>query len=589
MATTVSVKVTATDATAPAFESVRRSVAATGKALDAAKTSAGGLARAMASAPVVFNQSLELFRKFQEVARFAFEATTARALQWRSATDAQARAIRAFVGDVQRLQVALGNVLLPILAGVIRAISGTVRAATQWINANRALVGSGIIEFGQALATTVIPAVATGILLAVQAVQGLRMAFSVLAGGAQEAFGAILRSIGSVLTQGAALAERMGLEDTAERLRTLGAQAGTVGDDFRGAFDAGVVEAAALQRQTEALQASIDRAAQAASVGVGKVAAEAYRALGEQIRVVDLAAADAAAAQAERDAASLARKQKIAELEGQVEEGKRDSRIRNLELAAAIEEKIRNASSEAEQRRLAVIGAAVQAYASAIQGTVTNTIGRLFDDIEEGGKNIGAIFGSFFKSLPRLFAETTAAYLVQLGLQKAATALFEAFARQEAVTTAGVVVGAKVAETKAKIAADAAAGGAAAQAGHAGIPFVGLAIGAAAAAAIVAAVMAFSKFAVGGKPAGSGVDNMLVMVNAGERILSGPETRALERGVMPAAGGGARAGGGSAQAVPVVVEQRLVLEALPDRTSVERYRRDVVAPADRRARRRGAM
>lgn len=587
MATTVSVRVEATDATAPAFASVQRSVAATGRALDAVKASAGSLTRAMAAAPVVFNQSIELLKKFGEVSRLAFEITIARALEWRTATDSQARALRTFTGDVQRLQVALGNVLLPILTGVARAIDETVRQATRWLNANRALVGSGIIEWGQTLAQTVIPAVATGLLLAVQAVQGLRQAFAVLAGGAQEAFGSLLNGLSAVLERGGALAEKLGLDDTAEKLKTLGAQAGVVGEDFVGAFDAGVLEAAALQRQTEALQASIDRAASAASVGVGRVAVAAYRALGEEIRSVDQAAKAQADAQMARDMASLARQQRIAALTAEVEAGKRDIAISNMQRVAEQEGRILDARKVAADAKLADIRGGFDALSSAVAGSINLSLSRIFDSISEGAGNIGEVFGNLFASLPRLFAETTAAYLVQLGVQKAATALFEAFARTEAVTTAGIVVGAKAAETKAKIAADAAAGGAAAQAAHAGIPFVGLAIGAAAAAAIVAAVMAFSKFAVGGKPAASGVDNMLVMVNAGERILSGPETRALERGVMPAAGGGARAGGSGGAAVPVIVEQRLVLEALPDRTSVERYRRDVVMPADRRARRRG--
>lgn len=136
----------------------------------------------------------------------------------------------------------------------------------------------------------------------------------------------------------------------------------------------------------------------------------------------------------------------------------------------------------------------------------------LFVAIEQGTVNLGEImegvWQAFKASIYKILAEILAKKVVMWTLEKAQTAALALFETSTTTAVSAVKTAATAKEVTesaaaahAEIAQAAAVGQAKAVAAHAGIPFVGIAIGLAAAAAILAIILGFSGgFAAGGRP-----------------------------------------------------------------------------------------
>jgi hypothetical protein len=529
--------------------------------------------------------------------------------------------LAAMADAAESLQRTIGLVAMPAITTSMRAAQDAIGEVSSAVNGNL----EGMQRDAMAAAATVVGAVAAIVeagLSAADIIQGITRASDAMAAAFDRADAATrgglsagLRAVANTLTFGMVGGAKAAGD-------AVGTAAEIVADFGRGA-DEGDKAGQRLVDTLRALQATLAAGdvggtvatAAKGAAGAADVAAQGVAALQDAHVQAREEAVKAEAAQLQADLASFARRTKLAEAHAAAEQGRRDLSLANLQRAAEQEDRVLAAQQAAAQGRLDAIKGGVDSLTAAVAGTATNAVGRLFDSLSSGAADAGQVLADLVSSLPRVFAEATAAYLVQLGVQKAATAAYEAFRVSTSAAGSAAVVAIKVAETKTKVAAEAAAGGAAAVAAHAGIPFVGKVIGLAAAGAIVAAIVALAGvfasgggrkggskpsgareggpqgFALGGMPAAGGLDSVLALINPGERVLSGPETRALAAGHVPAVVGGTsttRQRGAREGARGMVIEQRLVLEALPDRTAVERYRRDVVAVADRRMRRRGA-
>ena len=132
-----------------------------------------------------------------------------------------------------------------------------------------------------------------------------------------------------------------------------------------------------------------------------------------------------------------------------------------------------------------------------------------------------------------------------IGLGKMAIKAAIQFAIGELIKTAAAKASANV-----RTAAAVQSGAGEAISAHAGIPIVGIAIGLAAAAAIVAAILAFKKFAHGGLVTGgtAGRDSVPALLTPGELVVPAGMTRQLLNL-------GGRAGSGGMQAGGVVTDQ----------------------------------
>jgi hypothetical protein len=261
------------------------------------------------------------------------------------------------------------------------------------------------------------------------------------------------------------------------------------------------------------------------------------------------------------------------------------------------------AADEMEQRAKA-IEAAQAAMAQRLAGNIVGTVGGAFDEIVSGSKSAEQAFGDLFKSLARMALQQAATYVVAKGIEMAADKTAATVKQQGDLQSAAVHATAKAIEmaadqaaASAKHAQDTSTAASGAMSAHSNIPFIGIAIGLAAAAAIVGAIMAFKKFAAGGVATGGvpGMDSVPAMLTPGERVLTVSQTNAFENfvglleriipsGGLPTpalAGAGAGAGG-------LTVINNLTVQPSdrgePDTIAQERYGRDMARLLDRAAR-----
>jgi hypothetical protein len=170
------------------------------------------------------------------------------------------------------------------------------------------------------------------------------------------------------------------------------------------------------------------------------------------------------------------------------------------------------AEEEAHQKRTQ--------QAQEVASLLVDNVGGALSDIISGTKSTEEAFGEMFGSLGKMVLQQAATYVVAKGIEAAVNA-----------TTAN-----------AKIAQDTSTAASGALSAHSNIPFVGIAIGLAAAAAIIAAILSFKKFAKGGLVTGGepGKDSVPALLMPGEMVL--PVSMVREIAQLSGSGGSVSGG-----------------------------------------------
>lgn len=163
---------------------------------------------------------------------------------------------------------------------------------------------------------------------------------------------------------------------------------------------------------------------------------------------------------------------------------------------------------------------------------LVNSFGDAFGSMINGSKSADRAFGDMFANLGKMVLAQAATYVVAKGIETAAN----------------------LAAGETKVAVDTSTAASGAMSAHSNIPFVGIAIGLAAAAAIIAAILAFKKFSKGGLVTGGeqGRDSVPALLEPGEVVLPVSVVQSISRimGKSPSArspgvpGGVAMATGG---------------------------------------------
>lgn len=234
--------------------------------------------------------------------------------------------------------------------------------------------------------------------------------------------------------------------------------------------------------------------------------------------------------------------------------------VTNLEIAER--EKLEKQALGEQARRAQEMASTMTSVVQSVSASMTTAFGSMID----GSQNAEQAFGQMFKSLGQQALRAATDAVIAEGIKKAA-----------AISTANT-----------KIAADTSTAASGALSAHAGIPFVGLAIGLAAAAAIIAAIIGFKKFNRGGivTDGRDGVDTVPALLSRGEMVLDAETTRRVLRvaGRSSAApiqrfadGGVVSAQSGTSQQGTVNNFSINMLGAM-GRAQSRRWLRDIVAP-----------
>lgn len=562
----VGILIKARDAAAGVFDKIKESGQKMGRGIDeAAKRAKDGLS-AMRGAVVVVNQAMEIAQKVARMVAGAFNQTVGATLAVRAANDQGRRDFEAFTKSIEGVKIALGDVLLPILTGFMNALRPVIDGFKDWLKVNRELVGSGLVEWLVGVGQTLVSVVAVGAKLAAESYYGLELAI-LATKAAWEGSKGLVASLGENVALAAdklknALA-RVADDESAAKLREEAAQARILADTFHemgkasgDSADKLLAEGARTSAELDSMRDRIDKAALAIQVGIGEGGKNAMKNLGLGIQRAgaDMRAFIEAANKVGPTLADIYRLQREqqAQIEAAAEKAHqkdlaRASNLQKMENANAnaisaakleVEEKVREAqriSFEKAKQEAQEYGQIIISGAAMLGSSLAES----FAQIAQGTKNTGEMFAQMGMDVAGILGDMLMHFLANA----AATAFANAIA------------------------------------GYSAIPFVGLALGLAAAGTAVALIKS-AKFHDGGIIPGPRGMERLAVVQAGEMVVPLNQVGAAQSAGFGA--GGSPSGGGWGGPSRVIVET-----VLPSRVMVDRTEHDYLSKARIRAKKRG--
>lgn len=528
----------------------KAAIAETKGTLDGLKNVAKGVAIGFAG----LNQAAELGGKALNVAKEVYAATVGEALRFREANDLGAIAMRDFERDVLKAKVAMGDSLLPSILGVTGAFSPLIQQGTNWLNKNREMVASGIVNYLADFSRTLIGGVATGLVYASKGATVLGIILDIVRIGANDLGSALLAMVSAALDGAATAAQYLGQEGLAGSLRAASAETKLL----QGALDEVAAESASNIDKALAEQSDFERSVIEAEKRVGgfieTARAKGLEAAKQEVKQkkVLLAEEERAAIEHAKMLADLAERARLADVKMQADATKLEIEASELRFQGEL---------EAFQARQAAMDEAKKKAA---------------DDDKARTQEIAA------------FADTAAQGAISLGeeLIAAAGAGKEASEVIKEIGTELLIMAAKALALEALKALFKVIGGALfGPVGAAGGGlFGGLLFG--------SRGLTVPRYATGGVIGGgfSAGDNRLIMARTGEGVVSRPGMNELRRGRIPAEVGGglatSAAGGGGGNLTVVYQPQTM---GHPTTAQNRRFAADTLTPIVRHEQKRGRM
>lgn len=459
----INIEVTATDDASKPIEKIGKESKGS---LSAVKRFGAGAASAFAkvgAAGVMINQSIELVKKFRDVGMIAIEAT-------RAFVDANDPLIKSFdqtSTSVKKLSAGVGVVLMKGLNGASKALKPIIDRTQMWLQKNQNLIGLKLVEYIERFAKFSLVAAAKGLVLISKITSGFAMTWSLLKVGVNSFFSALLSGGAKALEKMASLADAVGADGLAGKLRSGAEEVKSFGDIFQSTADESTIQLDKQIKAQEAFEAQVKKNGQAVYNAIGQVATEASKAfVGETVLANQ----------------TLEQQNAILEKQKAAQEAKAEKERQAAEARAKFAEQ-QAAQAAAEKARVEGLANEYGALGSSIGGAFVAGFGAA----EEGQNK----FAEGFKAMTAQMIDAALA------------------AMQNIVTIR---------------AAEAAAGAASSQAG---IPIIGPALAAAAAATMFSLVrgfiqLGFQGMAQGGMVRGGvqGHDSVPIMAQAGEMVLT---------------------------------------------------------------------
>ena len=506
----VGIEIEASGDAGGAIEKIGVGVKTTRKALNDMGAAGGKAFDALGKATVIFNQGLELGKKAFELLKVAIGDTVAKALEFRRANDPAKKFFETAKKGAEVIRARLGDILIPVIIGVSKAFGDVSGSMEEWLTVNRKLFATKIIENLSTVAEVLVTGIAKGTLFVTKVWLGWKLVIEGVSLVVNKFFEFMLLGIDKA-TGG--LARVVGIFDRDLKNSLLEAQKGIAGfgDEFaksgEDAADAMQKTAAQITAAEDAI-VSFETAAVAGINRVRSTAADQIEASIAGTRRNDEERQAAIDREAERQAFILSLEERTQAGITQIREANLSRRI---EVSNKFIAETEAAEAEAAARTVALV--------SSVTGTVVG-------------------------------AWQTAAESIISGQQTASQA----------------IIGATIDTALAAINAAAAAAAAKQLEAHSFLPFVGIAIGAAAAAVVSGIIKAKLSEVPAGMAAGGlvtggqrGRDSVPAMLTPGEVVIPAPVVRqfsgrsaASRSGVVTAQRGGVVPGVAAAGAGPQV-------------------------------------
>lgn len=496
----VGILVTAKDAATPVLKGVADASKKTLKSVRELSEKAKKGFDVMGNAITVVNQGLEIGKKAWELMRVAVGDTIAEALRFRRAGDPVLDWFSTMKRDAELLKAAIGDTLIPVVQGLAEGLGIVGDGMRQWIQANRRMIATGILEWTIKLAKSLVKGVGFAVIQVGRAWAGWQQIIGVVQLGIGKFLSFATKGFVGLLEAARSVASAFGRDELVATIDE--AQASMMG--LAKGFDEFGNEGA-----DGALQASIE---------FGKLERKVQNFTGVTLAKLDQTYVDTLdkIAKSNTGVTKTVEEQKAAteELQGVVE-AISARRIAMIEKRAALEESIMLSLAEKEEERLTELADRYSEVFTGIAEGIGSAVEGVFQDTEQAARLMEEAQQAVSEGAVDAHEKMAAAQEAQADV-----------ASNAAKTVLMAVIDAAMGE----VAAYAITAGAGAFSSMAGIPIVGPALGAAAAAATTGAVMALGaglKALVGGMADGgvittgpAGRDSGIFSLMRGEQVMS---------------------------------------------------------------------
>ena len=405
----------------------------------------------------------------------------------------------ATAGALSSVGSAMTGQLAPALTVITKHTQDVAGKLAGWIRTNQELIQSGIQEFFVFLAESVIPAVATGVLVLSKAWHGWKLIVDLVRLALNSFFEFALQGVDAVLDRLAALARLASLDELSAKIESARGAVQGLGDEFGRSAEEATQGMLQTQREMKQTEDAIGRLGVKGSQAMLRIAQDTKKATRE-LKSTETQAkkTNAAVAAGASDAAlrSLRARRAAFEAERAIEQQKLEMALANEERRQSILDKF---TEQAKERTSALMDS-VQLGFESILDIGVNTFRGIGEEVDGRTKTMADAFAQFFGKLGIMIAKSFA----QFAMAQAKEAILTKTSAATQVT------------------ANAAKAGSGAAASQAGIPIIGPALAVAAMTAIVSTVLGLlGTFNTGGIVGGSGpnIDSRLIMATPGEGIL----------------------------------------------------------------------
>lgn len=540
----VGVIISGKDATAAAFRSA-------GKAVSMLSSTGQGAMRTLGHATIALNQGVALARRGYALLDSTIGDAIRTSLAYRGANDGAAKDLKEFAKSGELLRARLGDALLPVVQGLAQAFNHTGDSVRLWIEQNRKLIGMKVAEWAGRIGRVLIDSIAGGVLLVARAWAGWSMIIDAVKGGLNAFFSLALDGISRVLGGAANMADALHMTGTAEALRTASTTVAGLGEEFGRSADEASSSIGKTVADLDKLEGKIegvrDKAQAALSEGIVRAQKNVQTSTQGGTRTVE-------------EQTKAFEKLRAAAVRGFEIQGKAAENYYSR-LADMQESEFKKFEAD-QQKRYEMLTSGADSAAT----TAVSAFSQAYDKMEQDHVSYYEALKSVLAGLGRQVAEQAAAFVIAEGIKQAAAKLtgavqtetaIEANAAEAAARTTSTAAAVAAGETKLAVDTSTAASGAIAA--HSTIPFVGIAIGIAAAIALIAAILKFKKFSRGGLVTGGvpGRDSVPALLKPGEVVKTEWQARDEARG-----------GGG--RGVNITINPRWDHVAPPDQASTER-------------------
>ena len=464
----VGLTVTAKDAATKAIKGIGVSAKTSLGAVRKMGSAGGAALKGLGVAAAVANQALELAKKGWELFRMAIVDTISEALRFRREGDASRKFFEDFKRNAETMRARIGDVLIPVVQGFGEVIDGLVTKFKKWVIANRQVIGSGIIEWVAKLSTLLVKGVVRSVLMITKVWQGWMLIIETGKAAINAFFSVVLSGVSKAMGAMGKLAEAVGADGVAGRYKIAAEAASGFGAEFSKSSDEATDSAFEIAASIEKVERDLMALEKTAVDAIGKGATRAFELL----------------------------KQGVVGTNTTIEESKKRTEELNAAIDALIATRALKIDMDTER--------------------INNDLAALSDNADEEAAKIEAALTRAFATVS-LAAET--AFAAMLDGSKSVGEAFVDMAKQ--------IFKVIIQQVLAVIVARAIEGAATAVSAHAAIPFVGLAIGAAAGSAFLGAILSYKgkvpkNFAAGGLVVGGipGRDSVPAMLAPGERVQS---------------------------------------------------------------------